>query len=577
MGLLSQLGSLFSAKPRQLPSPEAPAAARDAPPSRGSDGIQNLVAGLNTDRDKSFYSQYLPLGMGLDLITLGAMFRGSWIPRRIVTTVADDMCREWVKLDWDNYDTDVNTAKTIASAEAAFGLRSKVNEAVTWGRLYGGCVILIGIRGDDLSTPLVIENVKQGQLQFLHVIDRNYISASGPLDEDMDSPNFGLPVSYIIGSLMGSSGLSIHWTRVVRFSGQRLPKVEWMARGFWDDSVLQAPQMAVQAYDQATGGVASLMWEASVDIVTSPGLSDMLATLGGAAKVTARWQAAAQMKSMNRMLLLDGGPANEPNVRGDTYQQKTITFAGISDVLRDFRIDLCGAADIPATRLFGQSPAGMTATGESDIRNYYDHVSSRQETSLRPQLDTLYGVLVRSTLGKMPDNFSFEFNPLWQQTELEEWQVNRLKSETDHQYLDDGVLTEGAIAAELYDRKTYRTMDEDDIATAEELSEELAAETPALVGGRGLARGGPQAAPAPGESEGAPPPGGTVEPEAPATTPIGKPKIGDADVGDMIKREADGWHVYSGDGTKHLGGPYGSIRSARKRLRQVEHFRRSER
>lgn len=35
-----------------------------------------------------------------------------------------------------------------------------------------------------------------------------------------------------------------------------------------------------------------------------------------------------------------------------------------------------GAADIPAIRLLSQSPAGMNATGESDLRNYYDRLSA---------------------------------------------------------------------------------------------------------------------------------------------------------------------------------------------------------
>jgi len=35
-----------------------------------------------------------------------------------------------------------------------------------------------------------------------------------------------------------------------------------------------------------------------------------------------------------------------------------------------------GAADIPMTRLLGQSPAGMNATGDGDMRNYYDRIEA---------------------------------------------------------------------------------------------------------------------------------------------------------------------------------------------------------
>lgn len=41
-------------------------------------------------------------------------------------------------------------------------------------------------------------------------------------------------------------------------------------------------------------------------------------------------------------------------------------------------------------------------------------------------------------------------------------------------------------------------------------------------------------------------------------------------VAKMIKQESDGWHVYSEDGSKHLGGPYASKDEAVARLAQVE-------
>ena len=54
------------------------------------------------------------------------------------------------------------------------------------------------------------------------------------------------------------------------------------------------------------------------------------------------------------------------------------------------------AADIPVTRLLGQSPAGLSATGDSDTRNYHDMIAARQELDLRPQLERLDALLLRS-------------------------------------------------------------------------------------------------------------------------------------------------------------------------------------
>ncbi len=72
-----------------------------------------------------------------------------------------------------------------------------------------------------------------------------------------------------------------------------------------------------------------------------------------------------------------------------------------------------GAADSPVTRLLGQSPAGLSATGDSDPRNTYDMIAARQAIDLRPQLERLDRILLRSA-GVDPAAVSFDFRPLWQ-------------------------------------------------------------------------------------------------------------------------------------------------------------------
>lgn len=41
----------------------------------------------------------------------------------------------------------------------------------------------------------------------------------------------------------------------------------------------------------------------------------------------------------------------------------------------------------------------------------------------------------------------------------------------------------------------------------------------------------------------------------------------------MIRKENGGYHVYSEDGSKNLGGPYKTKAEAEKRLREVECFK----
>lgn len=419
------------------------------------DGLENVVAGLGTDRDKRSYSVWAD-PLILTRQELENMYRGSWLAKKIVNAVADDMTREWLHVTFDGEEL----GTTIEQAEKRFALKRKTNEALKWSRLYGGAVIIIGTRDRNLAKPLDVKNVRKGDLRYLHVVDRWRLSPAGSLNRDLESPNFGMPDSYVLAE----STVQVHHTRVLRFNGEKLPYFAWLRNAMWDDSVLQHVMDSLMNCDTTTQAIATMMFESNVDVVKSEGLADVLARKDGEAVLTKRFQVAALLKSFNRMLLLDGT---------ESYEKKQNSFANLDKVIQQFMIDVSGAADIPMTRLFGTSATGMNATGDNDVRNYYDMVSAKQEAELRPQLEYLYEVLVRSELGHMPEDFRFDFNPLWQLSETEQATVEKTRAERDQVYLNAGVVTEALVARELRERGTYRNMTDDDIELVEELSKPM--------------------------------------------------------------------------------------------------------
>lgn len=421
------------------------------------DGLENVVAGLGTDRDKRSYSVWSDPRI-LTRQELENMYRGSWLAKKIVNIPADDMTREWLHVMFD--DDSEESQFAIEQAEKRFALKRKVNEALRWSRLYGGALIIIGTKDKDLAKPLDVKNIRKGDLRYLHVVDRWRVSGAAALNRDLESPNFGMPDSYVIAE----STVRVHHTRVLRFNGSKLPYFAWLRNAMWDDSELQHVMDSLMNCDTTTQAIATMLFESNVDVVKSEGLSDVLASKDGEAKVTKRFQVAALLKSFNRMLLLDGS---------ESYEKKQNSFANLDKVLEKFMIDVCGAADIPMTRLFGQSAAGLSATGDNDVRNYYDMVSAKQEAELRPQLEYLYEILVRSELGTMPNDFRFDFNSLWQLSETEQATVEKTRAERDQIYVNLGAVPEHLVARELKERGTYRNMTDDDVELVEELNKPM--------------------------------------------------------------------------------------------------------
>lgn len=436
------------------------ALARTSKPVTLGDGLENVVAGLGTDRDKMSYSTY-GLPRPLSRMELENMYRCSWLAKKIVNAIADDMTREWRHVSFDDKENDAQFA--IEQAEKQIGLKEKTNSALRWARLYGGAVMIIGTKDKDLSKPLNIEAIRKDDLRYLHVMDRWRVSASGTLCDDLSSPNFGMPEYYILAD----SSLRVHYSRVLRFNGQKLPYFAWKANALWDDSELQHILDSLTHCDTATKGVATMLFEANVDVVKTENLSDLLATKNGEAVITKRFQLAAMLKSFNRMLLLDGS---------ESYEKKSNSFSNLDKILLGFMTDVSGAADIPMTRLFGQSPGGLNATGDNDVRNYYDMVSAKQEAELRPQLEYLDEILVRSALGIMPDDYKFDFKSLWQISDTEKSTIEKTRAERDQIYVDLGVVTEGVIAKDLKEAGTYHSLTDEDVEMAEELSKSMSNE-----------------------------------------------------------------------------------------------------
>ena len=121
-------------------------------------------------------------------------------------------------------------------------------------------------------------------------------------------------------------------------------------------------------------------------------------------------QAQSVMKSNFGMQLVN---------RGDQIKNTQYTFTGLQEVYDSMCLDLSGASRIPVTKLFGRSPAGMNATGESDLRNYYDYVDTLREAKLRPILEKLLPVLAMSAWGRYPTGWTSLSRPLWTPTAAE--------------------------------------------------------------------------------------------------------------------------------------------------------------
>ncbi|MEX3929755.1 DUF1073 domain-containing protein [Paraburkholderia sp. BR10936] len=432
-----------------LPAPRAP---RHHAGVHWLDTLRNFVAGLMTRSDKMSYGAYV-FRNRISQRELEAMYASNWLCRKVVDAPAEDMTREWINLETNNGDA----RETLEDAEREFSVVDIVTSVIKWGRLYGGCALYPSIEGDDPAMPLDVESIRPGTLNGLIVLDRWHIfPASNVPMIDLKNPNWR-PEFYRI---RGPNQQLIHNSRLLIMDGSQLPVTLLRLNQWWSDSVLQSLYDELQRNDTVAECTASMFFEACVDVLKIDQLRIQLASDEGTETLKKRFELAALMKSVNHALVLDAQ---------DDYDKKINSFAGIPEVLRTFMERIAGATDIPATRLFGVAPRGMNATGESDMRNYYDAIKSKQEKTLRPVLELLYAILSMNAFGRLIDDLEISFKPLWQMNEKDAAQAGLWKAQRDEIYINRAVVTEAKVLQQLRADNTYPITD-DDIRAAEEMA-----------------------------------------------------------------------------------------------------------
>ncbi|TAA11292.1 DUF1073 domain-containing protein [Pseudoxanthomonas winnipegensis] len=390
------------------------------------DGLANFIANLGTGRDKAAHTHYF-----LDRLSdqeACSVYEGTWLARKIIDIPALDACRNW--RSWNAEQAEISK---LEAEEKRLGVQLKVLDAKIKARLFGGAAIYIGT-GQDWAKPLDPKSIQQGGIKHLNVILKRVL-AEGEIDNDPESPAYGLPAYYTMTSSSGEQ-VRVDRSRLVIFHGAAKPDPQLTTGSCWGESVLTSMVQTIKQADSTAANLASMVFEANVDVIRVPNLMGMLSDPATEKQLQDRFQLAAMLKGVNGMFLLDSE---------EDYERKEIAFTGLPDVLTSF-LQLCsGASDIPLTRLFGQSPAGLNSTGEGDIRNYYDRIRSGQELELQPAMSVLDECLIRSALGSRPPELWYSWRSLWQTSDTERATIGKTTADTIKTLADTGLIPDDVL------------------------------------------------------------------------------------------------------------------------------------
>lgn len=405
------------------------------PPSERSqriDGWSNLMTGIGTQLDNRVHTEVNWEMRPPEFYEQA--YAGGGMAARIVDVVPDDSMRSWI--DWIKMDP--AKKELIEDRFEELDVRGNVLKTWKWGRAYGGACLHIVTDTMDPSKPLQ-KGEKVLALRDLSRWDLRILTTD--IEYDFGSRNYGHPRIYYLNVQMGSTykGYPIHWTRMIRFDGQLVPRRTFIRNNYWHDSVLNRPWEAIRDYELAYASVAACFQSLNVDVYKLKQLANMIAS-GKERIIQKRVELMSMAKSVLGAVLLDADT--------ETYENIERKLEGVAELLMSSANRLVAQTDLPHTKLLGESPDGSNGTGNSTMSLYYGFIGCEQKNFAKPKLQRLFEII----LNERPN---WKFRSLRELDEVEKAEVRNKQSQTDKNYIDSQVLDPTEVATSRFGGEEY--------------------------------------------------------------------------------------------------------------------------
>jgi phage-related protein (TIGR01555 family) len=403
--------------------------------ARVDGALTNALSGLGTSMDKSTGTTVQAVNL-MNYQELEALYEGNDIMRHIAEDLPEDCCRRWCQLMVSAADVGAEV-DPFKERFDALRVRERMQHAHVWSRVYGGAGIVMGLDdGRNAWEPL--DEARLKGIKFLRVATADELRVESYVSE-VTSPDIGRPEMYYFTPSDTAAGATrLHHTRLLRFEGRLATPRRRTDLDGWGMSRLQTAFEAVQRFEMAERGIAHTVHEYSQGVLKVKGLA---AAVSGSNR-NAFIQRMADLnlsKSMTRMLIVDQD--------GESYERQTISMTGLADAHDRFARSVCGAADMPATRLFGDAPGGLSTDNEAGRGNWNARIEAAQTHIYEPAILRLAQLMRIAGEVSLPQDatVAVKWRPLSDTDPKMEAETEKLQAEADQIYWTIQALDETEI------------------------------------------------------------------------------------------------------------------------------------
>jgi phage-related protein (TIGR01555 family) len=300
-----------------------------------------------------------------------------------------------------------------------------LSDGLRWSLLDGGgALVMITQDPAPMDEPLNPEAlIRIEEFRVVSVVDME----AGPLVyDDPKLRNYGMPTQYKI-KWHGNKEVLVHESRIIEVPGgprafdgivSTLKNIPWAGAGLSPMALL-----AINRYRRTVELAEKLMERSQQAIHSMKGLASMIL-------------AGQEVAVRKRMDLVDGVRSALNGVAIDSEDNYTISNAlnaGIKDTIDKAEIAVSAEVGTPVTILFGRSPGGLNASGDSDWSTFLNQCELYRKRRLSPALERITSLILAQkqvTFSDVSDEWRVLWNGLEQLTKQEAAELENKEADT---------------------------------------------------------------------------------------------------------------------------------------------------
>ena len=371
---------------------------------------------------------------------------------------ADDATRKWIAFESTGEKKKADKVQRLERRLEEMRVRDHVHQMVVDDCYFGRGHLYLDINGawdKPLELPTDIGNgrtetseIKVGSkspLSWVKTIEPIWTypqayNAINPLRQDWYNPT----TWYVMGQ-------QVHGSRLLTLVTRPVPDLLKPAYSFGGYALSQQMKDDVDIWRRTRDGVGDMIQGYS-QYVLKTDLSVRLQE-GGAEGLDARVSMFTAMRDNRGLHVLDKDK--------EELESVSQSLGGLDLLQAQAQEHVATSAGFPLVRFIGDQPAGLNASSEGAIRFHYDGVKAYQEAHLRPIVQTIVDMVQLSEFGELDPDITFQFVPLWEMSEKEMAEIDKLEAETDNLRIDGGILDPAEVRVKVIEnpRGDYQGLD----------------------------------------------------------------------------------------------------------------------